>query len=285
MEVPRLRRPNFSYCGDHLRQDPHPSHRLVPRRLDVRHPALALQRNLDIGSYQTAWAMLARFRSVLVRPGRDRLSGTVEVDESLFGGSAEGDKGGRTPGEKALVAIAVEHNDTTRLGRARMKVIPNAKAVTLKKFLKDSVEPGSTVSTDGWPSYPGATKGVYTHKSQVIPPKQASALLPGPHRVASLAKRWILSTHQGSFRDTHLQLYLDEFVFRFNRRNSRSRGMLFYRLMELAVAHDPVSYEALLTDEADRQKARKKRKRPNPPVSRGRPPTLEQSIDNRPWRA
>ena len=218
--------------------------------------------------------MLHRLRSVLVRPGRDRLSGTVEVDETYIGGEEPGLRGGRAKGKKSLVGIAVERQIPTGFGRARMAVLPDATTESLGSFLTDHVEPGSTVVTDGLQAYRGAMKD-YTHERIV----GSDISLPGVHRVASLAKRWLLSTHQGSVDDTHLPGYLNEFVFRFNRRPSRSRGMLFYRLLELAVAHDPVRYRDLvLNHEQPRAKP------PVPPRKRGHPASVQRPPANRPWR-
>lgn len=220
--------------------------------------ALSLQRSLEIGSYQTAWAMLHRLRSVLVRPGRERLSGTVEVDETFIGGEEPGLRGGRQKGKKSLVGVAVERHEPKGFGRCRMAVLPDASAVSLRAFLIDHVEEGATVVTDGWASYPPATASLYTHRPLVVPGPQAARSLPGVHRVASLAKRWLLGTHQGSVDEAHLPNYLDEFVFRFNRRPSRSRGLLFYRVLELAVAHEPVRYRDLVVNPSPR------RTRPSP---------------------
>ena len=207
--------------------------------------ALSLQRSLEMGSYQTAWAMLHRLRSVLVRPGRQK-------------------------GKKSLVGVAVERHEPKGFGRCRMAILPDASAVSLRAFL---------VVTDGWASYPPATAGLYTHQPHVVPGPQAGKLLPGVHRVASLAKRWLLGTHQGSVDEAHLPGYLDEFVFRFNRRPSRSRGLLFYRVLELAVAHEPVRYRDLIVNPEPKK---------NPPLApggRGHPPSLERPPANRPWRA
>jgi transposase-like protein len=240
--------------------------------------ALSLQRLLEIGSYQTAWAMLQRLRSVLVRPGRERLSGEVEVDESYFGGEEPGRRGGRQKGKKVLVGIAVERVQPTGFGRCRMAPLPDASGDSLRAFLTDNVEPGATVVSDGWPSYRPATDGRYVH--QPIPGASrvdASKLLPGVHKVASLSKRWLLGTHQGSVDDAHLASYLNEFVFRFNRRRSRSRGLVFYRVLELACAHDPVRYRDLI---ANPRPATPR----TPPRTRGRPPSMERSPAGRPWR-
>ena len=241
--------------------------------------ALSLKRTLEIGSYQTAWAMLHRLRSVLVRPGRDRLSGVVEVDETYFGGEEPGLRGGRAKGKKSLVAIAVERREPKGFGRCRMAILADASTDSLQAFLTDHVQEGSTVITDGWQPYRKATGDRYTHQRHVVPGPQAAKLLPGVHRVASLAKRWLLGTHQGSADDAHLASYLGEFVFRFNRRRSRSRGMVFYRVLELAVAHEPVRYRDLILN------PQPKKTPPRPPGARGKPPSLERPPAKRPWRA
>lgn len=240
--------------------------------------ALSIQRALDIGSYQTAWAMLDRLRSVLVRPGRERLQGTVEVDETYIGGDEPGLSGGRAKGKKVLVGIAVERAGARGLGRCRMAVLADASSDSLRALLVDHVEEGATVVTDGWQPYRPATRDLYVHDRLRAGGSQASKLLPGPHRVASLAKRWLLGTHQGRVNDSHLASYLNEFVFRFNRRRSRSRGMLFYRVLELAVAHEPVRYADLIVNPQPRSR------RPPPPGTRRRPPSLERPAANRPWR-
>jgi transposase-like protein len=245
--------------------------------------AQSLQRALEIGSYQTAWAMLHRLRSVLVRPGRDRLTGTVEVDETYIGGEELGLRGGRARGKKSLVGVAVELKEPRGCGRCRMRILPDASAAALHPMLTEHVEPGATVITDGWQGYAGIDKLGYTHDRRSQRAARArgedpGALLPGVHRVASLAKRWLLGTHQGSIDDAHLQSYLDEFVFRFNRRRSRSRGLVFCRVLELAVAHDPVRYRELVADPSP------KKVPPIPPGGRGHPPSLERPPAGRPWR-
>ena len=241
--------------------------------------ALALKRALEIGSNQTAWALLHRLRSVLVRPGRERLHGDVEVDETFIGGEEPGLRGGRQKGKKVLVAVAVEREQPKGFGRCRMAPIPDASAETLRSFLQENVEPGARVITDGWGSYPGATKDLYLHEPlKGASGQDASKLLPGVHKVASLAKRWLLGTHQGSVDEAHLAAYLTEFVFRFNRRRSRSRGLVFYRVLELAVAHEPVRYREIVANPSPG-----KVRRP-PPGTRGRPPSLERPRARRPWR-
>lgn len=224
--------------------------------------------------------MLQRLRSVLVAPGRERLKGSVEVDESYFGGQEPGLRGGRQKGKKVLVAVAVERLEPSGFGRCRMAPIPDASGESLGSFLKENVEPGARVITDGWPSYPPATRKLYVHEPLTgASGAEASKLLPGVHRVSSLAKRWLLGTHQGSVDEQHLTGYLNEFVFRFNRRRSRSRGLVFYRVIELAASHDPVRFRELIANPG-----RSKATSPTPPATRGRPASLERHRARRPWR-
>ena len=243
--------------------------------------AQSLQRSLEIGSYPTAWAMLHRLRSVLVRPGRDRLSGTVEVDETFIGGPEPGLSGGRAKGKKVLTGIAVEVGGPREIGRCRMAVLADASAESLNPFITGAVEPGSTVITDAWQGYSGLPSLGYTRERRSQRAARARGedpgeLLPNVHRVAGLAKRWLLGTHQGSVDGAHLPAYLNEFVFRFNRRRSRSRGLVFYRVLELAAGHDPVRFRDLLAG---------KKPRPAPATwGLGHPPTLERPAANRPWR-
>jgi DNA-directed RNA polymerase subunit RPC12/RpoP len=245
--------------------------------------ALSLQRALEIGSYPTAWAMLHRLRSVLVRPGRDRLAGTVEVDETFIGGDEPGLRGGRARGKKSLVGIAVEVMEPRGIGRCRMAILPDASAGALHPFVTGHVEPGARVITDAWMGYHGLAGLGYAHERRSQRAARARGqdpgeLLPAVHRVASLAKRWLLGTHQGSVDPAHLASYLDEFTFRFNRRRSHSRGLLFYRVLELAVAHDPVRYRSLVA--SSKPKARP----PVPPGRRGQPPSMDRPPAARPWR-
>lgn len=242
--------------------------------------ALGLKRTLGIGSEQTAWAMLHRYRSAMVRPGRDRLTGVVEVDETFFGGPEPGRRGRGALG-KTLVAVASEQRGRG-LGRCRMQIIDDAKAGTLREFLLAHVSPGEIVITDGWASYAPACEGQYEHRPEPVSPSQLQAhdLLPGVHRVASLAKRWLLGTHQGGVKPAHLQAYLDEFTFRFNRRRSRSRGMLFYRLLEQAVQSPPRTYRSLVADPT----AGRRELTPPGPGKRVRPPSLAGEAQDRPWR-
>jgi hypothetical protein len=245
--------------------------------------ALSLKRTLEIGSYQTAWAMLHRLRSVLVRPGRERLTGTVEVDETYLGGEEPGLSGGRAKGKKVLTGIAVEVREGKGLGRCRMQPLADGSAASLHAFVTEHIEPGARVITDGWKGYSGLENLGYVHDRRSQRAARArgedpSQLLPAVHRVASLAKRWLLGTHQGSVEDAHLVSYLNEFAFRFNRRHSRSRGMVFYRVLDLAVAHDPVRYQDIIASQRPRAVP------PTPPRLRGHPPSLERPPANRPWR-
>jgi transposase-like protein len=239
--------------------------------------ALGLQRVLGLGSYQTAWAMLHRYRRAMVRPGRERLVGVVEVDETLVGGLTPGRKG-RAAGAKDLVVVAVEQHERG-LGRCRLQLVGDATSATLGRFLADNVTEGATVITDGWQGYRSATKG-YQHERLVVTGHDPNTLMPGVHRVASLLKRWLLGTHQGGIASTHLQDYLDEFTFRFNRRTSRARGLLFFRLLEQAVDHDPVRYRDLVVNpEIGNPRAR------HPTGPRHQPGTLALPPADRPWRA
>ena len=209
--------------------------------------ALGLQRVLGLGSYRTAWTWLHKLRRAMVRPGQDRLNGRVEVDETYVGGAEEGVRGRQTV-TKALVAVAVEaREDGSGIGRIRMRVVADASAQSLLEFVREVVEPGSTVHTDGWPSY-AQLKGLgYQHEMTVLGnPKLAGQMLPHVHRVAALFKRWWIGTHQGAIRARHLDYYLDEFSFRFNRRKSHSRGKLFYRLAQHAAAIEPVPYKSIV---------------------------------------
>jgi transposase-like protein len=245
--------------------------------------AQSLQRALETGSYQTAWTMPHRLRSVLVRPGRDLLTGTVEVDETFIGGEEAGLRGGRARGKKSLVGIAVEVREPKGIGRCRMAVLEDASAASLRPFVTGNVGPGARVITDAWQGYHGLDSLGYAHDRRSQRAARARGedpgeLLPAVHRVASLAKRWLLGTRQGSVEAAHLASYLDEFVFRFNRRRPASRGMVFYRLLELAAAHDPVRYGDLVASQP-------RRRAPSPPPqTRGRPPSLERPAAGRPWR-
>ncbi|MDR3410859.1 MAG: IS1595 family transposase [Formivibrio sp.] len=208
--------------------------------------ALGLQRVLGLGSYKTAWAMLHKLRRAMVRPGRERLSGSVEADETYLGGLEEGVRGRQTE-SKALIVVAAEE-DGKGIGRIRMQRIPDASARSLVCFVEESVEPGSVVHTDGWLGYEPLQARGYIHQVTFLrgQQKSPSELLPRVHRVISLLKRWLLGTHQGAIGHHHLDDYLDEFTFRFNRRTSASRGKLFYRLAQQAVQVDPAPFATLV---------------------------------------
>jgi len=206
--------------------------------------ALGLQRVLGSCSYKTAWTMLQKLRRAMVRPGREGLSGRVEVDETYLGAVEEGVRG-RKSLKKALIAIAAEEDGKT-VGRVRMRRIRNASAKSLQGFIAAAVEPGSVVHTDGWEGYAGLETKGYTHDVTPIRDGHASKLLPRVHRVVSLLKRWLLGTHQGAVSHEHLDAYLDEFTFRFNRRTSSYRGKLFFRLLQNAVAVSPLRYQAIV---------------------------------------
>lgn len=203
--------------------------------------AKTVERTLGI-RYRVAWTMLQRFRVAMVRSERERLSGFVEVDETLVGGVDHGGKSGRGTA-KAVVVIAVEVLDPKGFGRVRMKHVPDASGESLVPFVCDVVARGSTVRTDGWGGYNDLPRHGLMRQKIVLSwsPDPAHVSMPGVHRVASLLKRWILGTHQGSVTPDHLQAYLEEFTFRFNRRTSRSRGLVFRRLMEQAVVTEPVT--------------------------------------------
>lgn len=192
-------------------------------------------------AYRTAWSMLHRYRVAMVRVERQPLAGTVEVDEAFVGGEEHGGKRGRGS-DQAIVVIAIEVQESKGFGRVRMRRVPDASAGSLVPFVCDVVAPGAVVHTDGWGAYNSLPDHGFDHKKIILSASSdpAHVAMPGVHRVASLLKRWILGTHQGSIDPAHLQSYLEEFTFRFNRRTSRSRGLVFYRLMQQAVRTGPI---------------------------------------------
>jgi len=208
--------------------------------------ALGLQRVLGLKKYKTAWTMLHKLRRAMVRPGRELLTGRIEMDESYVGGEEEG-LPGRLNLKKALIVVAAQE-DGPGIGRIRMRQIIDASAESLIPFVRASVEPGSVVHTDGWAGYLPLEGNGYQHEVTILKRKRKtpSELLPRVHRVISLLKRWLLGTHQGAVSQKHLDFYLDEFTFRFNRRRSKSRGKLFFRLAQQAVAVDPVPYDRIV---------------------------------------
>jgi transposase-like protein len=203
--------------------------------------ALGLKRVLGLGSYDTAWTWLHKLRRAMVRPGRGHLTGAVEVDETYVGGVGEKIRG-RGAERKVIVAIAAEVRGRGP-GRIRMSILPDVSAASLHEFILNNVQKGSAVRTDGWRGYNGVEDLGYRHIVTNIAASgdPAHVVMPRVHRVASLFDRWWLGTHQGAIRPVQLAYYLDEFTFRFNRRKSKARGLLFYRLMEHAVECAPVT--------------------------------------------
>ncbi|MBV8947309.1 MAG: IS1595 family transposase [Solirubrobacterales bacterium] len=208
--------------------------------------ALGLQRVLGLGSYQTAWAWLHKLRRAMVLPGRELLSGVVEIDETYVG-ARHTSVGGRSLGHKTIVVIAVEGDQAPE--RVRMRRLPNVKQDTLSDFVLDHVARGSEVRTDAWTGYDHIGRYRFDHvvTNMSSDGDPAHVALPHVHLVASLLKRWMLGTHQGAISHAQLDYYLDEFTFRFNRRRARHRGLLFYRLLEGALAAEPHPYKQLIT--------------------------------------
>lgn len=207
--------------------------------------ALGLKRILGLGSYRTAWTWLHKFRRLMVISGRNKLFGTVEVDETFVGGHKEG-KRGRGAYGKTLVAIGAEIKGKA-IGRIRLSIIPDASGKSLEAFICGNIKLGSCIVTDEWNGYNNVKTLGYQHKIENTTILfDGKKILPDVHRVASLLKRWLLGTHQNYVSKDKLEYYLDEFTFRFNRRTSKSRGLLFYRLIEQAVTHVPVSYNEII---------------------------------------
>ena len=217
--------------------------------------ALGLQRVLGLSSYETAWTWLHKLRRAMIRPDRDRLNGWIEVDETLVGGLEEAVFGRQTL-KKSWVVIAAQV-DGAGIGRIRMRVIPDCSAANLHPFVVDCVDPGSVIHTDGWQGYMGLEKKGYQRQITKIRKRreEASQLMPRVHRVGSLLKRWLLGTHQGGVAYYYLPYYLDEFTFRFNRRKSKSRGKLFFRLMQQAVNTPPKTYDLMVKSVSGRPQA------------------------------
>ena len=262
-DVQGLRTPEHGDRGHDLRQDAHPAQSLAGRGLVPDQPearrerSRSLQRVLGLGSYQTAWAMLHRLRRAMVRPDRERLHGTVEVDETYLAITDREEPltalGRKNNTAKVLVALAVEVLEPRGFGRIRLRRIAEDSQEYVVPFVQASIEPGSRVRTDGSAAYRSLAGLGYGHQRSVMlgAEQPAHATLAGVHRVASLVKRWILGTHHGAVQPEHLDAYLDEFVFRFNRRTSSSRGMLFYRLLQQAVVTNPVTYSDIVVPEKE----------------------------------
>lgn len=247
--------------------------------------AVTLQRELELGSYQTAWTMLQRLRTSTSQTRRRRLRGVVEVDETFIGGFEPG-RDGRARGAKVLTGIAVEVFAPRGLGRCRLTVLPDASRASLERFVQQTIEPGSTVRTDGWRGYLHVAKLGYEHevvnqsalRRELQDSFDPTHVLAGTHRVASLVKRWLLGTHQGAVSEEHIERYFDEFTFRFNRRHAKQKGFLFYRLLQLAVRREPITNRDLVMNPRPGHATNA------PPSSRSRPPSLDRNVAGHPWR-
>ena len=207
--------------------------------------ALGLQRVLGFGSYETAWAWMHKLRRAMVRPDRDLLGGegvSVEIDQTFIGGRAQVRKLARFA-NTAEVVIAVERQHPKGLGRVRLRHIELAdRKNELFTFTRDCVAHGTIVYTDGESIYRDVTRQLQLHHEPIVlvhAPGPAHEMLPAVHRVAALLKRWLAGTLHDGQTNEYLDYYLDEFTFRFNRRTSRSRGLLWYRLLQQAVLTDP----------------------------------------------
>jgi transposase-like protein len=209
--------------------------------------ALGLKRVLGLGSYETAWALLHKLRRAMVRPGRELLGEELEADESYLGGPRTGKRGRGALG-KQIVAVAAEVLPRAAIGRIRVARIPDCSEETLTAFVSAVAAPGSVVYTDHWSGYSGLSAAGFRHWPTNISASgdPAHVTMPRVHRVASLLKRWLLGTHQGGVKPGQLDRYLEEFVFRFNRRTSRHRGLVFYRLLQQAVQVEPVPFSRLI---------------------------------------
>lgn len=223
--------------------------------------AKGIQQNLGLPSYQTAWTLLQKIRKAMVLADRTKLSGTVEVDETYLGGKEEGGKRGRGSENKTPVLVAVELDEVPlrigdarrdyyrkyRLSRVRLKRVDDVTRDSIIPFIRDNVETGSTVITDGLRSYSSLKDEGYNHIAHTVTKAESpDEELPHVHLAISLLDRWILGTLQGSVSPKHLQAYMDEFVFRFNRKRSTHRGLLFYRLLEGAVNTEATTFRDLV---------------------------------------
>jgi len=212
--------------------------------------ALGLQRMLGLGSYRTAWSWLHKLRCAMVRPGRDRLSGIIEVDETYLGGAKPGKRGRGATGKELVVVVA--QKDGKRIGRIRLQRVIDASAESLNDAIRNSVEPKAVICTDGWRGYKGLRKLGYAHEVIRQESDIGKNLLPSVNRVVALLKRWLVGTHQGAVSASHLDYYLDEFTFRFNRRTSKSRGKLFYRLVQQSLEIPPLLIKEIVSSRSGR---------------------------------
>ena len=208
--------------------------------------AVSLQRQLGLSRYETAWMMLHKLRRAMVNAERTKLAGEVEVDEFELGGVEPGRKGGRQKGKAVRAVIAAEVRGAGT-GRIRVKVIPDATSDTLTGFITDNVETGAVVHTDGWPSYIKIGRKGYTHRprSQLKAKHDGDTdpVMPRAHRAISNLKAWHHGTHRWVSPE-HTQAYLDEYVFRHNRRNSPQAA--FQTLLGLSSAHEPVTQKQII---------------------------------------
>ncbi len=208
--------------------------------------AVQLQRQLGLGSYRTAWTMLHKLRKATVRPGRGKLRGKVEVDDAYVGGKEE-DVVGRQVETKTPVVVAVEVRGRAS-GRVRLQAIPDMSASSLLPFVQDTVAPGSVVYTDGWQGYARLGRKGYKHRVRLVKDGQdPSRVLPRVHRAISNLKSWLQGTHHG-VRPKHLQPYLDEFAFRFNRR--RTPMAAFQTILGIGSQVPTVTYKMLCASES-----------------------------------
>jgi predicted RNA-binding Zn-ribbon protein involved in translation (DUF1610 family)/transposase-like protein len=249
--------------------------------------ARSLHRALGLGSYQTAWMMTHRYRRAMVMPGRTKLSGLVEVDETTVGGRNLPGHPGRSLHPNRIIVLTMVENlgksgaggTGKGIGRTRLAVMPNYKAESINAVLLDNIEPGTKVLTDAYGSLSKALAGfehvaINTKRSGI----DAHVLYPAVSRVQAQLKRWLHGTHQGAVSRAHMSEYLWEFEFRFNRRHARKPGLLFYRLLEQAVRTDPITYEDVAVG------GKKRKVSPEPPRTRGNPRSLAQPDAGRPWR-
>lgn len=210
--------------------------------------ALGIKRLLGLGSYQTAWSILHKLRSAMVNSDRDKLSGLVEVDETFVGGVVHRKVlNNQEIKSKSVVLVAIELLQPKGFGRIRLRYVSGATKENIQQFILDVVKPGSIIYSDGSSTYDSIKNYKYGHHKTVhlgsdIP---AHITMAGVHRIASLLKRWLLGTYQGAVQEKLLDYYLDEYTFRFNRRTSKSRGLLFYRLLEQAIITEPLTYNEI----------------------------------------
>jgi transposase-like protein len=214
------------------------------------HPGISakqLQRQLGIGCHETAWAMLHKLRGAMVAPEREPLKREVEIDEFFLGGYEEGLKGGRQHGKKTLCGVAIEVRGRGS-GRLRLQALPDASSPSLLAFTKATTEKGAIVHTDGLQSYRVLAEHGYDHRRRTqTAAAPGEQLLPRAHRAISNLKAWMHGTHRGVSPE-HLPVYLDEFVFRHNRR--RTPMASFQTLLGLGLAHKPITYRDIIDQAA-----------------------------------